>query len=331
MTIFSLMLAGIIPAVLVVLGGWLVLHGSTLETASRRFLIYLFIVGDGLFLIVFLVGLGSIPGDQLSMQASWLSLPTGISVMTLIFTRIKALKGASRKLKILALFLGLGNLGLLLAMWKEPNGWVPIIFSGALLLAGIWMLANRFGAAPFLLGLVSLVSMAGFNSGEFALIQERSTAIIRSLLPFYLFIFPGLVIASAASLIHGGLKRIDRLFLTPETTTRKRISIVLRLFMGASLLAYLAFTFYWVAMWDQTSDGFGQVLLLITACPIAIGAGILMGMATHGHRRLAGLGFSVLVPLLLIGVGRLTWGAHHTINEQRADHHSSRRRELSCP
>jgi hypothetical protein len=317
MTIFSMILIGVIPAVLVILGGWLILRSSSPDTANRRFLFYLFVVGDGLLLVEFVIGLVSSPGSEISSQVPSLSMPTSLTVLALILTRLKSLMGASRKLKILALILGLGNLGLLVAMWTQPNGWAQDILVGAVLLAVTWMLSNRFEIAAILLSLACLAGMAAFNSADiFSPVQPIT--IFSYLTAYFIAILPGVVVVLAASLIHTGLKRINKQPSPPEMRFWKRGSIVLRLLLGASLLAHLAFTAYWVTIWDQTSDGIVQAWLLITAIPVAIGSGLLMGLAATGWRRLAGLAFSALVPLLLIVISNPPWGIYKSITEQRA-------------
>ena len=319
MTTYTLMLFGIIPAVLVALGGWLIFHGSTPGKASQRFLIYLLIVGDGLFLVEFIMGLISPQGSQVSWQATSLLMPTGLCVLALILTRLKALKGASLILKLLALLLGLGILGLMTALWTQSYGWAQTILSGALLLASVWLLTFRYQSASVLLGLVSLAGLAVFNANGGNLGQYNSSSpIINTILSLLLIILPGVVVVTAASLIYSGLKRINKENIPPENRFLVRVSIMLRLLLGASLLAYLAFTTYWVAIWDQTSDGMGQTWILFTACPVAIGAGILMALASSGWRRLAGLFFCVFVPVLLIGASQSEWGIYQSITKQRA-------------
>ncbi len=73
-----------------------------------------------------------------------------------------------------------------------------------------------------------------------------------------------------------------------------------------------------MSIWDQTSDGLGQAWLLITACPIAIGAGLLLSTGAGSRRRLVGLAFSVGVPLVLIVASSHEWGIYQSITEQRA-------------
>ncbi len=332
MTIYTLMLMGIIPAVLVVLGGWRIFHGAAPEKANQRFLIYLLIVGDGLFLVEFVMGLISPQGSQVSWQATSLLMPTGLCVLVLILTRLKALKGASLNLKLLALLLGLGILGLLVALWTQSYGWAQIILSGALILASVWLLTYRYQSVTILLGLVSLAGLAVFNSnggnlGEY----NSSNPIARTILPIVLYTLPGLVVGTAASLIYSGLKRINKENIPSENHSFDRVSIMLRLLLGASLLAYLAFTTYWVAIWDQTSDGLGQTWILFTACPVAIGAGILMALASSGWRRLAGLFFCVFVPVLLIGATQQEWGIYQSITKQRAATIQAAVEKYQCP
>ena len=319
MTVYTLMLMGIIPAALVVLGGWRIFHSTAPEKANRRFLIYLLIVGDGLFLVEFVMGLIFPQGSQVSWQVTSLLMPTGLCVLVLILTRLKALKGASLTLKLLALLLGLGALGLLVSLWTQPYGWAQTILSGALLLASVWLLTYRYQSAAVLLGLICLAGLVVYNSvGDYLGIYVYPNAIVRTILPIILYTLPGLVVVTAAALIYSGLMRINKENIPSENSFLGRVPIILRLLLGASLLTYLAFTTYWMAIWDQTSDGLGQIVILFTACPLAIGAGILMALASSGWRRKAGLVFCVFVPVLLIGASQSEWGIYQSITKQRA-------------
>ncbi len=150
---------------LVALGGcWS--HATVAGNSNRRFLFFLFITGDGLLLAEYLIGLASSEGSQLLWQATSLSMPTGVTLLALLITRIKTLRSASRRLKILAVILGTVNLALLALIWSQPYGWAQIIAAGALLLAITWTISNRWQPFAIFLSLACLAGLAVLNAGD---------------------------------------------------------------------------------------------------------------------------------------------------------------------
>lgn len=107
-----MLLMGMIPAALAVLGGLIVLRRNSPETANQRFLLYWLILGYVLFLLEFILGQFSPTGSPLGLQAAALFMPTSMVVLALIIICFKFLPGISGKTKILAIFLAVGHLAL---------------------------------------------------------------------------------------------------------------------------------------------------------------------------------------------------------------------------
>jgi hypothetical protein len=316
MTVTLLIQIGIIPALLVVLAGMLILHVGSNRTAGRRFLLYLLAVGVLLIAAVFVAGqLDNQPAFRvLSLLASVL-----IGVLALILVNLKLLAQLNRGEKALASLLGLAILALLaLTWWRQPSGMASaILLPSALLLAAAWALVGRFEALGVVLSLVCLVLLALFNALPLVAPDLQPP----TWLGISFFVSHGLAVALAAALISAGL----RLFPQPRNAGQPGAApsswfpAVLRLGLAVLLLGCLAYTILWASIWDQTSDGIGGIFLSILAGPVAIAAGMLMGVTATGWRRSAGLAFAVLVPVLMFGAfdyGRDV--SYHAITEARA-------------
>jgi hypothetical protein len=311
---------GIIPAGLAVLGGLIVLRRNSSETANQRFLLYWLVLGYALFLLEFILDQLSPTDNQLGQQAAALFMPTGIVVLALIIISFKFLPDISGKTKFLAILLALGILIFIVGAWTQPNGSAQIVCQAGLLLAITWMLGTRFDVIAILMGLVSLVSMVIYNSGRTPMVFALSGEWVTALTRFFVNVLPAFTIVLAASLIQVSLKQIVEIkpSLPPDKRVWRQVLIASRFLLAAVLIGNMAYTIYWAEIWDQTSDGILAVWLAMQTSLVAIAAGILMGFASTGWRRKAGFGFCILVPFLMFGAFAQKWGIYKDITSQRA-------------
>jgi hypothetical protein len=132
---------------------------------------------------------------------------------------------------------------------------------------------------------------------------------------------PGVACVKAAMCLLFRTTRPEQEEAAQHTSSRRRQRrrAVLQLGAAALLLAGLLYTIYWTSIWDQTSDGLGGIFLTYPGAMLGIGAGMLLTIYSAGWRRLAGLLFLVLVPLLLSQALKRGWQAsYHAITEARA-------------
>ena len=251
---------GIIPAVLIVLGGMFVLRKGSNHTSSRRFLLYLLFIGVLLMPVVFVIEQISPEHDtQLTNQISTLTAPVVIGLLALILVNLKLLTQLKPGEKVLAILFGLILLVLMAgSVWGQPFGMAQLILSGALVLAFVWVFVGKFDALGAALSLAALIILAFFNFGY---LEDLSSIPNWLHFPFGLLMFslPGLVVALAAVWITSGLKSFSDSKETQKAGKAPTFwfPALLRFGLAVVLLGYLAYTTFWASIWDQTSDGLG--------------------------------------------------------------------------
>jgi len=315
MTEIKTIFISIIVAVLVVLGGIWILRKGPDHTSSRRFLLYLLVIGVLLMPVVFFIEQIS-PTNRIPM----LTAPIVIGVLALILVNLKLLAQLKPSEKLLVTLLGLILLGLLIAsVWIQPYGITQIILLGTLVLAIIWVLVGKFDALGINLSLVALILLTLFNSD---FLENLSTLPewLRIVISLLMFSLPGLVVALVAVWITS----VPKVFSNRDETEGNGtlafwLPVVLRIGLAATLLGYLAYTTFWASIWDHTSDGLGGIMFAMWASLAAIAAGMLMGITATGWRKLTGLLFALVVPALMFSAFWLGWDvSYHAITEGRA-------------
>ena len=224
MDITTIMLIGIIPTTLIILGGLWVMKAGKEETAERRFLLYLVSVSIVLLLIVVVVGLFSTdmtltPGITASIIISTAIL----GVLALILLHLPALKGLPRRQWLPYLALTVLLIGLLAIYAQNTAGMAYYVLPAALGLALIWAATNRWQRLAVILGVFCLLNFVLINSSIYASWLEQQIYTIPAWLRFpysiLIFAMPGIAVALSAVLVHTGLKR------SLENTQRIRASI----------------------------------------------------------------------------------------------------------
>jgi hypothetical protein len=324
-----------IPATLVVLGGMLVLYLGSPEKASRRFLFYILGIGSLTSLAAFL---GSrywkTPYNQSGFYLSGLLLPVFPGIIALVVLHLVRLRSLRWPQKGLAALLLLVLICLGATVWDSPY-LIYYILGIGLVLAAIWAGGLRWS---WLTGVFFLLALAGliiFNDPFASWLDRWATTPLP--LPVSIaigvvsFSYPVLAVALAAVLIKRALTPVGQKkhiaadsdnpeALQPSKPARRyRLMQMLQLGMAAFLLGGLIYTIYWASIWDQTSDGLGGIFLALFGAMAGVGAGMLLAIFSAGWRRLAGLLFLALVPLLLIqAFNRGWWVSYHAITEKRA-------------
>ena len=312
----TLTLVGIIPAMLVVLAGMLVRHVGSDHAASRRFM--LFLLAMGVLLSTAVLVAAQIEGQQASLVL-YLLVPPLTGVVTIILLRLERLAHLSRGAKVAVALLGL--VVFVIFTWRSRYGVAYAIVSDALLLAVLWVLVDRFGALGIAFSLVSLVFLVLFGVVLTTMGVSELPDWMRVPLGVFFLVLPKVAIALAAALISAGLKLLPR----PEKDNQPRAALALwflvawRWALAIILLGTLGYIILWVSIWDQTSDGMGGLWFSQQAGLIAVAMSMLMGLLLSGRRRWAGLGFAVLVPVLMLGAFEYGWGvSYHVLTEARA-------------
>lgn len=303
---------GILPALLIILGGLLVLRNAEDEKAQRRFTLYLLAVGAVLLLAVYVAIRLATPQDRrLFWQVSTVLTPSIIGVLALIVLQAKRLAVMGRRSKLLALLLGLGLAGMAIGYRNTRFDQVYFIVPGVAVLSIGWAAGRRFRKIAVPAAGLLLLALFGLNNLINRPPGGEPSPLIRSLGLLFqvaLTALPGLVVVGAAVL------------LTNSLQARRGKRALLQAALALALLGTLAHLIFWASVWDQTSDGLGGLFLSRPSALVAVGAGMAMAVALNGRRRAAGLLFSVVVPLLLYQSFELGWQvSYHEMTERRAE------------
>ena len=309
---------GIVPAVLITLGGLLVLgrqagESEDDEKAQRSFTLYLLAVAGFLLLALAVAALTLLMGNVRPFwQVASVLLSSVIGVLALLLLRARRFAAMGRAAKVLALLILLGVAGMVVAGLLGLLGVTTFGLVGVAVLVVSWPLGRRVTRTAGLFAVLLLPARSGLNS-LFSMPPGGGTPFFDALGGvFSLLVLPGLVVVWAAVLLTNSLHVSGG----GASGRRGLLSILLAL----ALLGYLAYSIFWATVWDQTSDGLGGIFLLMGAAPVAVGAGMVMTVALNGRRRPVGLLFAILVPLLLHLSFARGWDvSYHAITEARAE------------
>jgi hypothetical protein len=302
---------GILPALLITLGGLLVLRSAEEGKAQRRFLLYLLVVGSLLLLALFVAILMTPQQDNRPFwQVSAVLTPALIGVLALIVLHGKQLAAMNRKAQLLALLLAVGLAGMMVGSWNTRFDMAYSILPGVAVLVLGWAVGRQFQKAAVFVAILLLLGLFGLNTLFNAPAGELSPRAPWLAILFRVGIgaLPGLLVVVPAVLLTNSLQfRNSKLAL---------LSIMLAL----GLLGYLAYSIFWASIWDHTSDGLGGLALSQPSALVAVGAGMAMAVALTGRRRGAGLLFALLGPLLLYQSFEQGWQvSYHDLTEARAE------------
>lgn len=305
---------GVLPALLIALGGLLILRSAEDDRAQRRFILYLLSVAVLLLLALVAATLMTRQSNSPFWQVSSVLMSSVAGVLALLALRARHLVAMGRGVKVMALLILLGVVAMMIAGLRGRFGMMLYLFAGVALLVVVWALGRRFRITAVLFAVLLLLALYGMN-GFFDLPPGEQTPFSNALGMLFwatIFLLPGLAVAGAAVLLVNALRAPDGRI----SAVRRGLSILLAL----ALLGYLAYSIFWASVWDQTSDGLGGLFLMISSAPVAVAAGMVMTFALNGRRQVAGLLFIVLVPLLLYLSLVRGWDvSYHAITEARAE------------
>jgi hypothetical protein len=359
MDMTTMMLIGIIPTTLIILGGLLVMKAGTEETAERRFLLYLVSVSIVLLLIEVVAGLFSTDMNRTpDITASSIISTAILGVLALILLHLPALKGLPRRQWLPYLALTVLLISLLAIYAQNTNSMAYYVLPAALGLALIWAAANRWQVLTVILGVFCLLNFLLINNSTYTSWLEQSIYTMPAWLRFpygiMIFAMPGIAVAVSAVLVHTGLKRLWRIpngsvqasaamdapgkhdergdspfasekplviSLTPVKRPGNMLSGALWLALAFTILGALAYTIFWSSVWDQTSDGMAGLFCLMIAVLVGVGAGAVMGINAKSWFRSSGFIFALTVPALMIWAFNSGWQLPFAgITEDRAAH-----------
>jgi hypothetical protein len=313
---------GIIPAVLIALAALLIVRMDGAERSAARLL--LFSLGLGVLLLsALLITMHFItePYDQPFFQLSRLLLPSLLGLTALILLNLKALAHMDRRLRTVSVLLGLAMMILVGLFWNTRLAVEYLVLPGALILAVGWSLGRRYGwlaAALYLLCLGVLVLLNYFMGHPPDYSAGPPPLVIRLIYLFGFNVWPALGVVMSGLLVAASLQ--------PSITRDGEAALfhtqrgrLIALGSACILILYMAYVIFRGSLWDQTQDGLFGLFISQQSALIASGTGMLMTIVLRGRHRLAGLAFTLIVPLLLYQSFEAGWRAsYHEITEERA-------------
>ena len=321
MSLLSVILFGIIPTVLFLVGGWWAARSLDGEPSHRQLFFYLLAGSVLLLLVEFLAGLmAKFTGWESLSIFRGLLMPVILAFLALLLLNLKALRGSTQPERQKVLLLGLVLVLLLAGILVQTNDIGLLILVGAILLALVWAAASRWDAAGILLSLLVLLAMAGVVSTELRGWIEGLPAWLGGPLTIFSGLSAALAVALAAVLIAYALRKIQQSRAASPAPAGLWFSAFLHFGLALLLLACLAYTIVWLSIWDQTSDGMGGVLFAMELGLMGVAAGAVMGVKAKSWFRSSGFFFALLVPVIMFGAFSYGWSvSYHELTEKRAE------------
>jgi hypothetical protein len=315
-----LLLWSLAPAFLVFLGGMLVRRAWPGPDGWPYFAFYLLSVAAVILTLHAVVSRMVDPTGTTQIGRAIITLlPAAAGALVLLFFHLRSLWGLHPALRLAALFL---IVVAVISLISQINGLIENFIPPVIALAlAMWLArsGSRFLIVPSLLVLAALI---GWNSGlmEYlfaGLSGQESTPIIWLWMPVFMIMFFG-VPALAVGLGAGHLYRAAQP-ISPSGDSPFDRSRAVHLALALLLIGYLAFTIFWISVWDHTSDGMGGIFFTNPASMTAVAAGLFFGFVIKGWRVFSGAGFAVLVPILLLFAFNRGWQvSYHELTENRA-------------
>jgi len=321
LTLIGALALGVIPAGLVVLVALYLQRRSPIETASQRMFLFFQITAGVLLGLVALISLPSISSQYPVRLLGAFLVPTIFGLLVILISSRKQVALLRRRQKVLVYFLTVLILAAGIVSLRDLSTILMLLAPMSATLAGAWLLNRRPLRWVWLFAAAALLLMAVIQS----IVAPPLNFLPRFLQPlvgiFYLAA-PALLVVAAALLLVTGLRLASPAFAPPgvQLTLPGRVEGILRVAGSILLMGYLAYATAWASIWDQTTDGLGGLTLNMIAIPVAIACGMVIALKGPARQRLIGLGFAVLVPILVSVGFRYGWDVSFPqMTEDRAE------------
>jgi hypothetical protein len=311
---------GLAPATLIVLAGMYVRARQADEKLARRWLLFLFSVSVLLYGTQFLI----LRRETYRLGA--LLQPALVGTLVALLVHLGATRELwSRKTIWITLPATLAIVALMVYWWKETDPLLPLISAVTALAWQAWEWRGRpFDGAqdrPFdgaqdrrrwlaylALLLLLLMVCAGYLI-PISWLMNRPKWLYGSILIGNLFVWPIVAVVLVARLVYASLAS-DQPSNWTATVIRLAVAVLLLLVIGHLIVTETV----WVQAEDSISVIPGVVFIVATA------AAMLLAWAIRGWRRLAALGFALLVILTASYASALGWRMSPTgLTEVRAE------------
>jgi hypothetical protein len=303
---------GLAPATLIVLAGMYVRARQADEKLARRWLLFLFSVSVLLYGTQFLI----LRRETYRLGA--LLQPALVGTLVALLVHLGATRELwSRKTIWITLPATLAIVALMVYWWKETDPLLPLISAVTALAWQAWEWRGRpFDGAQdrrrwlayLALLLLLLMVCAGYLI-PISWLMNRPKWLYGSILIGNLFVWPIVAVVLVARLVYASLAS-DQPSNWTATVIRLAVAVLLLLVIGHLIVTETV----WVQAEDSISVIPGVVFIVATA------AAMLLAWAIRGWRRLAALGFALLVILTASYASALGWRMSPTgLTEVRAE------------
>lgn len=293
----------------------LVLMGALLVRSVRSGGPYyaFYLLGVALLLVILSAASFRIPtriGLPLGYRLAYISAPVVTGVLALLVMYLRQHWSPSRKAVLVILVL-IGIL--LLALQSRWSGDLFATLTGLLIfLLLAWWIPQRNTGYLALLTAACMVYLFIQNN------VSQPARVVGSLWPVLSFAILPLLVVVPAVLVHRAVRALESSGFGPmkPDAVGERIAYIA---LAMLLLGYFAYSIYWYSIWDHTSDGLGGIFLTLPGSIMAVAAGLVLTYILPGWRRLGGVAFAVLVPVLLNQAFYRGWDvSYHGLTEDRA-------------
>jgi hypothetical protein len=305
--LFQMVLWSLPLAVLVFLGGWLIRRTWPDPEKKSYYIFYLAAVVILLPIIVAASFLIPSPvGPPLGLRVVIISAPVILGILAVLALHLHELWKPSRIDILVVLVL----IGIAIPASRLPwSGDLFGLLTGMLVFALLLLVIPRSGTGFLLLLVLACLAYLYIANNVI-----QPALIVGNLWPVLSFTVLPLLAVVPATLIHRAIR--------PQPDAGSWVATGLRLVylaLAALLLGYFAYSVYWASIWDHTSDGLGGVFYLLYGSIAAVAAGFVLVYLLLDRRRIAGVAFAVLVPVLLSQAFQRGWQvSYQQLTEDRA-------------
>ena len=297
--------AGLAPAALLVLAGMGVRARQADEKLARRWLFFLFSV------LVLLYGTQFLILRWEMYEVGEFLQPALVGTLVALFIHLGATPDLwSRETIWITFSTTLVVVTLMIYWWKEAGD--PLFFLISVITALAWQAWEWRGRRrwlAYLTLLLLLLMVCGWTLNPYLMLMNRPKWLYDSILIGNLFVWPIVAVVLVARLVYTSIANAQ-----PSNW----LATVIRLAVAVLLLLVIGDQIVTETVWVRAEDSLSVIPIILFI--VATAAAMLLAWAVTGWRRLAALGFVLLVTLTISYASNLGWRLSPTFStEARAE------------
>lgn len=298
-------IAGLAPATLLVLAGMYVRARQADEKLARRWLFFLFSV------LVLLYGTQFLILRREMYEVGEFLQPALVGTLVALFIHLGATPDLwSRETIWITFSTTLVVVTLMVYWWKEAGDPLFVLISVITALAWqAWEWRGRRRWLAYLTLLLLLLMVCGWTLNPYLMLMNRPKWLYDSILIVNLFVWPIVAVVLVARLVYTSID---------NARPSNWLATVIRLAVAVLLLLVIGDQIVTETVWVRAEDSLSVMPIILFI--VATAAAMLLAWAVTGWRRLAALGFVLLVTLTVSYASNLGWRLSPTFStEARAE------------